>query len=314
MLARCRPALGGARTGKGVQMRRLVMIAVATTVVFGVAASAAWGVRPGWECVPTAAGNPVTSGGIGATPSCSSGTPVLAPTYISSGVGGQPTVRFSGVNVQVVSGSGSTSGPVNGEGNLIIGYAENGDGFSQAGSHDLVVGKNNGWDSFGEIVGGEDNQALGKYATAVGDSNKASGLASLAAGANNTAKGRQSSVTGGHFNITRAPFASVAGGCENLAGGGSPLSGGCLNDAQAVLGGFENTASGLESTVSGGAVGTASGGSASVAGGQGNFAFGGIASIAGGNFNSAGGSFTSILGGFENSTSALESSVSGGED
>src|SRR2546427_4427760 len=107
-------------------MRRLAKVALAATAVFCLAAPAAWGVvRPGWECVPTAAGNPVTSGGIGATPSCSSGTAVLAPTFVSSGVGGKPTVRFSGVNVQIVSGSGSTSGAVNGEGNLIIGYAEN---------------------------------------------------------------------------------------------------------------------------------------------------------------------------------------------
>ena len=39
-------------------------------------------------------------------------------TFKSAGVGGKPTIRFSGVNVQVVSGSGSTAGAVNGEGNV----------------------------------------------------------------------------------------------------------------------------------------------------------------------------------------------------
>src|SRR6266568_4023467 len=42
--------------------------------------------------------------------------------YVESGVGGKPTIRFSGVNVQVVNGEGETGAPVNGEGNLVIGY------------------------------------------------------------------------------------------------------------------------------------------------------------------------------------------------
>jgi len=37
---------------------------------------------------------------------------------------GGATVRFTGVNVQVVSGSGTTDGALNGKGNLIIGYNE----------------------------------------------------------------------------------------------------------------------------------------------------------------------------------------------
>jgi hypothetical protein len=34
------------------------------------------------------------------------------------------TLQFSGINVQVVSGSGITDGAVNGKGNLIVGYNE----------------------------------------------------------------------------------------------------------------------------------------------------------------------------------------------
>src|SRR5205807_9418104 len=83
-------------------------------------------VPPGWECIPTTAGQPVISGGTGSAPSCSSGTTaVLAPTFVASGVGGEPTVRFAAVNVQIVSGSGATNGAVNGTGNLVIGYDEN---------------------------------------------------------------------------------------------------------------------------------------------------------------------------------------------
>ena len=56
-------------------------------------------------------------------------------------VNGQDTIRFSGVNVQIVDGSGNTSGAVNGRGNLIVGYNElRGSGDVRTGSHNIVVG------------------------------------------------------------------------------------------------------------------------------------------------------------------------------
>jgi hypothetical protein len=261
-----------------------LVVSIAMAILSLVASVALGAVTPGWECVPWTAGQAVVSGGTGASPSCGSGTSaVLAPTYVSAGVDGRPTVEFSAVNVQVVSGTGSTSGTVNGEGNLIVGYAEHTSGHSQAGSNNLVVGSENGWKSYGAIVGGFKNQAIGKYATAVGYGNSAPGAYSLAAGeantaagtgsavtggAHNTAQGSPSSVTGGDYNLASGAFATVAGGCENLAGGGSPLSGSCTTGAQSVLGGFENTASGLESTVSGGESNTAGATASSVLGGH----------------------------------------------
>ena len=197
---------------------------------------------------------------------------------------------------------------MNGEGNLVLGYAENANGYAQTGSHDLVVGKNNGWSSFGEVVGGNTNRATGNYAAVFGKTNVASGGSSFAAGESQHRLRRSPpSVAGGAHNVAsggrcraspaggstspRDPFASVAGGCENLAGSGSGRSGSCgSSGAEAVLGGFENTASGLESTISGGEVGAASGGAASVAGGQFNGASGGAASVAGGDSNTASGS------------------------
>src|SRR5947207_1878463 len=135
----------------GARWLRAAATFVAVPVSLWVFAGAAFGaVTPGWECVPSAAGQAVVSGGTGASPSCGAGTTaVLAPTYVSSGVGGRPTVQFASVNVQVVSGSGSTTAAVNGLGNLVIGYAENPGNHSQAGSHDLVVGTNNGWKGYG---------------------------------------------------------------------------------------------------------------------------------------------------------------------
>src|SRR5437764_12535738 len=100
--------------------RRLLVAGGVVGGVFAVfAAGALAAVTPGWECVPTTAGQAVVSGGTGSAPSCGAGTTaVLAPTYLGSGVGGKPTVQFVAVNVQIVSGSGSTSGTVNGEGNV----------------------------------------------------------------------------------------------------------------------------------------------------------------------------------------------------
>ena len=143
--------------------------AIAAAMLGGSVCRALAATTPGWECIPTTAGQPVVSGGTGAAPSCGgSTTPVLAPTYVSSGVGGKPTVVFASVNVQIVSGSGSTSGAVNGEGNLVVGYAENAGGKLRTGSNDLVLGANNGWTGFGEFVSGVNNVARGDYTGILG--------------------------------------------------------------------------------------------------------------------------------------------------
>src|SRR4051794_1854981 len=102
--------------------------------------------------------------------------------FAASGIGGKPTITFTGVNVQVVSGSGHTNGAVNGEGNLVIGYAENTGNRTRTGSNDLIVGFDNGWSSYGQLVGGVHNVASGPYASAAGNNNVASGTAAFAAG------------------------------------------------------------------------------------------------------------------------------------
>ena len=134
----------GRRLPRGCVMRVCAGLAVLVGVLVfgGVCSPWAFGaVTPGWECIPTTAGQAVVSGGAGASPSCGSGTAVLAPTYVAAGVGGKPTVEFSTVNVQVVSGSGATDGAVNGTGNLIVGYAENVNRHAQSGSNDLICGR-----------------------------------------------------------------------------------------------------------------------------------------------------------------------------
>jgi hypothetical protein len=141
------------------------MAVVAAALAWGVASAGA-AVTPSWICVPSTAGNSVISGGTGATPSCAAGyTAALAPTYVASGVGGKPTVVFSAVNVQVVSGSGATDGGVNGKGNLVVGYAENPDGFYQTGSNNLIVGSDQGWEGYGSIIGGYGDDVLSDFAS-----------------------------------------------------------------------------------------------------------------------------------------------------
>lgn len=193
------------------------------------------------------------------------------------------TLLLSGMNVELVSGAGSTSAKPNGLGNLIVGYNQ-GHG-AETGSNNVVVGDGNSFTSYGGLVAGKSNAVSAPYAT----------------------------VTGGDFNLASDPFASVVGGCENVAGTASPPPGSCTTAAEAVLGGFENSASGVESTVGGGEVNTASGGAASVAGGQFNVAQGSGSAVLGGNGNLASGSFASVLGGFENSATTFEASVVGGD-
>src|SRR5438270_10481854 len=152
--------------------RRLLLAGGVVGAVFAVfAAGALATVTPGWECVPTTAGEAVVSGGTGAAPSCGGNeTAVLAPTYVSSGVGGKPTVKFSAVNVQILNGAGSTAS-LNGTGNMVVGYDENPSALKQTGSHDLILGRNHSFTGYAELLGGFANTASGNYAAVLGSSN-----------------------------------------------------------------------------------------------------------------------------------------------
>src|SRR5207244_2154260 len=81
-------------------------------------------------------------------------------------------------------GAGATDGPVNGKGNLIVGYDANTGGHARTGSHNLVVGDEHTYSSYGGLVTGSHNSVLAPGA----------------------------SVTGGGNNTASAEFASVSGG------------------------------------------------------------------------------------------------------
>lgn len=147
---------------------------------------------------------------------------------------------LTGMNFQVVSGSGDTDGDVNGTGNIIIGYDEKDDNQDEnSGSHNLVVGRNHSYESYGGIVAGEDNvisrqsasvlggvrnSADGAGAVVVGGQlNRADGLTSVVvAGETNRTTGRSSSIDGGASNLCSSTASVIGGGSNRTLGGVSP--------------------------------------------------------------------------------------------
>jgi hypothetical protein len=176
--------------------------------------------------------------------------------YVESGVGGKPTIQFSGVNVQVVSGVGKTNAAVNGEGNLVIGYDEN--PGTETGSHDLILGEEQTFTSYGGIVGGLANSVTGPNASVIGGSlNSADGEgASIDSGQHNVASSRYASISGGFGNLATGSYAALSGGVGNTASGSyASVGGGASNEASTeawIGGGYKNTTSGRLSAVFGG--------------------------------------------------------------
>ena len=128
------------------------------------------------------------------------------------------TVLISGANLQVVSGEGSTDAPVNGTGNIIIGYDEEYlGGEDKSGSHNLVVGYGHTYSAFGGIVVGYVNGITASFSSVSGgDSNIASGFfSSVSGGTNNAASGQSSSVSGGGYNTAFGNGSSVLGNLAN---------------------------------------------------------------------------------------------------
>src|SRR5712691_5265563 len=169
-------------------------------------------------------------------------------------------VIFEKCNVHIRSGGGKTDSVVNGLGNLIIGYNEGtGENIKRTGSHNLVIGPEHAYSSFGGLVTGRENTISAPYASVTG-------------GRLNTASGLGATVSGGSVNTASKDFASVSGGKSNEAKG--------LNAS--VSGGTSNSAQGDFTSVTGGSDNAANGFTASISGGSGNIATGNYASISGG--------------------------------
>ena len=171
---------------------------------------------------------------------------------------------LTGANLQVVDGTGATAGPPNGLGNVIIGYNEGTLGQDRSGSHNLVVGIEHDYTSFGGIVAGEHNAISARAACVVGGKDNAATAihAAVCGGSGNVASGAYASVGGGFDNEASGTNAVVSGGCESTASNTyAAVSGGRLGVASgpwsSVTGGFTNKATALFSSVSGGSTRTA---------------------------------------------------------
>ncbi len=159
---------------------------------------------------------------------------LTSPLSLSSdpNVGGTNTLlTITGVNVQIVDGKGSTDS-TSGLGNLIIGYNragnDQGSGDVRTGSHNLILGDQNNYGSFGSLVAGNDNTVSGAYASVSGgQNNTASGYAaSVSGGVDNTASYYYASVTGGESNVASSFAASVSGGGSVIQNNSTGWSGG----------------------------------------------------------------------------------------
>jgi len=234
-----------------------------------------------------------------------------------------PHVLLTGVNLHVRSGSGFTDdeGQLRELGNVIVGYNERrrgvcsstGSGLTivqrcaadeecrggdcvfgenaRQGSHNLVIGPEHFYPSFGGLVAGRENTVEGEHSSVVG-------------GQENEAVGEFSSVTGGWYNSTSGSWSSVSGGFRNRATGRQAT----------VSGGHGNIASGYTTTVGGGGFNASSGFGSTVCGGAFNISDGISSAILGGHSNEATGSQTSIVGGRKNHASDFATVVVGGED
>ena len=229
----------------------------------------------------------------------------MSIVYLDDGVGGQTkTIRFTGVNVQIVNGLDFTE-TQNSVGNLIVGYNEMGNPFgdNRTGSHNVVLGLSNNYASFGGHVAGWMNSILGEHGSVLGGRQNIVGPAStvgnvIVSGMENTISnswgsaiisGRKntvedsaySAIVAGSLGVARGGLSAILGGNQNeTTGGNSVVGGGFGNSTQAtnsfIAGGVNNT---VELTSAAG----------SVFGGEGNFLGNSYAGV--------------ILGGLDNFTS-----------
>ena len=168
---------------------------------------------------------------------------------------------FSGCNVHLRNGLSRGTPGMNGFGNFIVGYNEFDDaciGCQRSGSHNIIVGENHDWTSYGGIVGGKQNRIRGPNAAVLGGfRNEATGVtAAIVGGGSNIAHGRESAIVGGNSNQANGIRSAVLGGYTNTCSGPyTSIAGGhsCTanNLYSSVLGGRNNQARGAFSTILG---------------------------------------------------------------
>jgi len=150
---------------------------------------------------------------------------------LSDGIGGTVEAIRVTSNLQVVDGSGDTIGPVNGLGNIIVGYNDLGatQGDVRTGSHNLIAGNRLSYTSYGTVLFGTNNSTVFPISSVLG-------------GELNVPGSTNSVVVGGRQNVTTGLWSVAVGGQNNSASG---------NDSVSV-GGQSNVANGTWSVLSGG--------------------------------------------------------------
>ena len=135
--------------------------------------------------------------------------------YLTVTTGDMPRALFSGLNLQLVNGTGQTDSS-NGRGNLLLGY--------DLARHDEMY-----FCADGQFTGKEPceryghawavSHKTGSHYLVIGDRNNYAQYGGLVVGLYNTSIAPAASVSGGMFNTARAPAATVTGGRDNKAAG-----------------------------------------------------------------------------------------------
>jgi len=131
------------------------------------------------------------------------------------------SIIFSGANVYVQSGSGGTAGTVNGLGNLVLGYDEDDGADDKSGSHNLVLGVEHSYSSYGGLLSGQNNAVTDAHSSSISGSNNTvtSSFAAAVAGGANTVSGQRAASLGGAASTISGSYAAIVGGSSSTASG-----------------------------------------------------------------------------------------------
>ncbi len=230
----------------------------------------------------------------------------LKTKYMDSGIMcGYPATFFRACNVYIQDGEGRTApaSTPNGLGNLIIGYNEGG-ANEQFGCHNLILGVDNSYTSYGGIVDGMDNSISGPCASVLGgeQNNNLGHNCVIVSGTHNSINGQSSAILSGDDNLVMSAESAIVSGTGNEVT--APYA--------CVVGGAQNAALGQWSTVSAGTQNGAMQAYSWIGGGENNHSEGVGSAVSGGSSNVAQGDYSSITGGSSNLVTGLNSTISGG--
>ena len=219
-----------------------------------------------------------------------------------------------GCNLHIRNGANSTKSK-NSLGNVIIGYNEGTvPPMVRDGSHNIVMGVANDYQSYGGVVVGENNIISGAHSSVLaGTLNVSDGeMATVLGGSRHQASGRLSAILGGESHAARGAWSTLAGGSGGVVHADSLFSsavGGFKSQVMTntkhalVAGGAYNATAGEMSTTFGGSHHLAIGRLSTIVGGGSHRAVGAWATVAGGGGNNvySGTRFSTVVGGQANS-------------